>query len=218
LKSDRSMFESEDSGDSRTLGASGDSVDSEKTALAGVQHFEPIVKLNIGSMRFETSRTTLCRFPDTMIGCMFSGRHALPKGEDGYFFIDRDGTHFRHILNFLRSPESFKVEVEGADARELRRECEYYGIDQLMFPPPTQKCLPYYHTNMAACLGQIAVLVDHTGVLTIADSGEKITYCYACHRAFFDIGGDKFYCKGSNALPPPAAQPRIQGPCSMCRH
>ncbi|KAJ1408899.1 hypothetical protein B484DRAFT_196416 [Ochromonadaceae sp. CCMP2298] len=70
-----------------------------------------------------------------MIGCMFSGRHALSKGEDGYFFIDRDGTHFRHILNFLRSPEGYKcVGVTEAEKEELRRECEYYGIDQLMFP------------------------------------------------------------------------------------
>jgi hypothetical protein len=117
--------------------------EAEKKALAGVQQFDPTenVKLNIGSMRFETSLTTLRRFPDTMIGCMFSGRHTLPKGEDGYIFIDRDGTHFRHILNFLRSPEGYKVEVEGADARELRRECKYYGIDELLYPS-TKKSLP----------------------------------------------------------------------------
>jgi hypothetical protein len=106
--------------------------EAEKRALAGVQHFEPIVKLDVGGVRVITSLKTLRRFPNTVIGCMFSGRHALPKGGDGYFFIDRDGTHFRHILNFLRSPESYKVEVDGADARELRRECKYYGIDQLM--------------------------------------------------------------------------------------
>jgi hypothetical protein len=109
--------------------------EAEKATFAELQQFSPIVKLNIGSMRFETSRTTLTRFPESMIGCRFSGRNTLPKGEDGSFFIDRDGTHFRHILNFLRSPEGYKgPEVGGADARELRRECEYYGIDQLMFP------------------------------------------------------------------------------------
>jgi vacuolar-type H+-ATPase subunit H len=113
----------------------------EKTALAKVQYFGPIVKLNIGSMRFETSLTTLRRFPDTMIGCMFSGRHALPRGKDGYFFVDRDGTHFRHILNFLRSPESYKPGLTGAEEVELLGECKYYGIDQLMFPG-TQLMLP----------------------------------------------------------------------------
>ncbi|KAJ1444067.1 BTB/POZ protein [Ochromonadaceae sp. CCMP2298] len=85
--------------------------EAEKAALAGVQHFESVVKLDVGGVRYTTSLTTLRRFPDSMIGCMFSGRHALPKGEDGYFFIDRDGRHFYHILNFLRSPEGYKVSL-----------------------------------------------------------------------------------------------------------
>jgi hypothetical protein len=34
---------------------------------------------------------------------MFSGRFALaPDAADGSYFLDRDGTHFRHVLNFLR--------------------------------------------------------------------------------------------------------------------
>jgi hypothetical protein len=173
--------------------------EAEKEAISKVQQFEPIVKLNIGSMRFETSRTTLCRFPDTMIGCMFSGRHALPKGEDGYFFIDRDGRHFHHILNFLRSPESYKSGLTGAEEGQLLGECKYYGIDELMFPPPpppppppTKKLLPCYLTSGSAEFCQISVLVDHTGVLTIADSGEKIEYCRSCHRGFFNIGLFKY--------------------------
>jgi hypothetical protein len=66
-------------------------------ALAGVQHFEPIVKLDVGGVRCTTSLTTLNRFPDSILGSMFSGRHALPKREDGHFFIDRDGRQFHHI-------------------------------------------------------------------------------------------------------------------------
>ncbi|KAJ1428271.1 hypothetical protein B484DRAFT_479726 [Ochromonadaceae sp. CCMP2298] len=120
--------------------------EAEKQAMSKVQHFEPIVKLDVGGVRYTTSQASLNRFPDTMIGCMFSGRHTLPQGEDGHFFIDRDGTHFRHILNFLRSPGGYKVSLEmgGADERELRSECEYYGIDQLMFYPCTQKELSFY--------------------------------------------------------------------------
>eukprot|EP00601_Ochromonadales_sp_CCMP2298_P024537 CAMPEP_0173274124 /NCGR_PEP_ID=MMETSP1143-20121109/2274_1 /TAXON_ID=483371 /ORGANISM="non described non described, Strain CCMP2298" /LENGTH=319 /DNA_ID=CAMNT_0014210917 /DNA_START=1108 /DNA_END=2067 /DNA_ORIENTATION=- len=123
--------------------------EAEKAELAGVQDFQPIVNLNVGGVRVTTSLTTLNRFPDSMIGCMFSGRHALPLGKDEHFFIDRDGTHFRHILNFLRSPEGYQVS-RGADARELRRECEYYGIDQLMFPDhplakPQQQPQPQFY-------------------------------------------------------------------------
>jgi hypothetical protein len=196
----------------------------EKEAISKVQQFEPIVELNIGSMRFETSRITLCRFPDTMIGCMFSGRHTLPRGKDGHFFIDRDGRHFHHILNFLRSPEGYKVGVTGAEEDELRRECAYYGIDELMFPlpppppPPTQKRIPYYHSSRSESFGQIGLRVDHAGVHTIADSGEAIKYCRNCHRGFFNIRADKYYFSGFSAQSPPAAQPRVQSPCSFCRH
>ena len=37
-----------------------------------------------------------------MLAVMFSGRHSLVREADGSFFLDRDGTHFRYILNFLR--------------------------------------------------------------------------------------------------------------------
>ena len=37
-----------------------------------------------------------------MLAVMFSGRHQLKRESDGSYFIDRDGTHFRYILNYLR--------------------------------------------------------------------------------------------------------------------
>ncbi|KAJ1431010.1 BTB/POZ protein [Ochromonadaceae sp. CCMP2298] len=197
--------------------------EAEKAALAGVQHFEANIKLDVGGVRYTTSLTTLRRFPDSMIGCMFSGRHALPKGEDGHFFIDRDGTHFRHILNFLRSPEGYKVEVEGADERELRRECEYYGIDQLMFGITyTEKLLKGF--NSTGQLKPITVLVDSEGVYTVklkdVDDDGKIEYCPFCHAGICRKGGamcvvgriDKHYEGGVV----PAAQPRVQGECCSC--
>ena len=33
---------------------------------------------------------------------MVSGRHSITREPDGSFFIDRDGTYFRYILNYLR--------------------------------------------------------------------------------------------------------------------
>ena len=103
----------------------------EKAFLSNVQTFQPKIKLDVGGNRFTTSLTTLTRSPDSMIGAMFSGRHALPLDEDGYHFIDRDGTHFRHILNFLRSPESFELNLSGPSLKELIRECDFYGLTDL---------------------------------------------------------------------------------------
>jgi hypothetical protein len=187
--------------------------EAEKELISKVQRFEPSVKLDVGGVRYTTSLKTLRRFPDTMIGCMFSGRHALPVGEDGYFFIDRDGKHFQNILNFLRSPEGYKVEVKGKDVGELRRECSFYGIDEVMV---SEKNLMYFNACSESC-GKIDLRVDGGGVHTILDSKEKIEYCPNCHRGLFMIGEVQFFFKGFDAQSLPAAQPLVEGPCPRCR-
>ena len=70
---------------------------------ANLGRFKQRVKLNVGGSKFETTLSTLTRYPDSMLGAMFSGRHEVPPDDEGYVFIDRDGTHFRAILNFLRT-------------------------------------------------------------------------------------------------------------------
>eukprot|EP00601_Ochromonadales_sp_CCMP2298_P010390 CAMPEP_0173245288 /NCGR_PEP_ID=MMETSP1142-20121109/16670_1 /TAXON_ID=483371 /ORGANISM="non described non described, Strain CCMP2298" /LENGTH=75 /DNA_ID=CAMNT_0014177367 /DNA_START=20 /DNA_END=244 /DNA_ORIENTATION=- len=67
-----------------------------------------IVDLNVGGVRFTTQIKTLIRFPDAPFAKILSDLE--PRRDDAvtanlHLFIDRDGTHFRHILNFLRSPE-----------------------------------------------------------------------------------------------------------------
>ena len=37
-----------------------------------------------------------------MLAAMFSGRHELDTDSEGRYFIDRDGTYFKEILNYLR--------------------------------------------------------------------------------------------------------------------
>ena len=111
----------------------------EKNHIASTHNFETTIKLDIGGQSFTTALTTLTRFPDTMLGAMFSGRHALKENDAGAHFIDRDGTHFRYILNFLRSPESFDNScVPRSTLAEVMLEADYYGLKDLMFPlsPP----------------------------------------------------------------------------------
>ena len=109
--------------------------DAEQKRIASTHNFEPTVKLDVGGHSFTTTLITLTRFPDTMLGAMFSGRHALSKDEAGAHFIDRDGTHFREIVNFLRIPDSWDNSgIQGRQLRELTNEAEYYGLKDLMFP------------------------------------------------------------------------------------
>jgi hypothetical protein len=128
----------------------------EKKDIARTYHFENNeIKLDIGGQYFTTTLTTLTRFPDTMIGAMFSGRHELKKNEAGAYFIDRDWTHFRHILNFLRSPERFQLyfqlNLENHFVKELEIEAEFYGLADRMFSlspaiPEQDRMLKYSST------------------------------------------------------------------------
>ncbi|XP_021406491.1 BTB/POZ domain-containing protein KCTD7 isoform X2 [Lonchura striata] len=85
------------------------------------QQFPEVVPLNVGGMFFTTRLSTLRRYEDTMLAAMFSGRHYIPTDAEGRYFIDRDGTYFGDILNFLRSgdlPPRERVRPLGADHRD----------------------------------------------------------------------------------------------------
>jgi hypothetical protein len=60
------------------------------------------VELNIGGFRFETSVQTLCRVPHIFFDAYFSGRYAQDVCADGSIFVDRNGAHFGHILEYMR--------------------------------------------------------------------------------------------------------------------
>ncbi|GAB2273456.1 FH protein interacting protein fip2 [Dionaea muscipula] len=87
-----------------------------------------IVRLNVGGKKFCTTVDTLMlREPDSMLAAMFSGRHTLcQEGEKGYIFVDRDGKHFRHILNWLR--DGVVPTLKDSENSELLREAEYYQL------------------------------------------------------------------------------------------
>ena len=65
---------------------------------------------------------------------MFSGRHEVKVEDDGTIFIDRDGTHFRHILNYLRDG-GIKLDALPRNRqvlRELRNEAVFYQLHGLV--------------------------------------------------------------------------------------
>ena len=109
-------------------------------------HFSSTVKLNVGGQHFTTSVQTLTKDPNSMLAAMFSGRFDMKPSEDGSFFIDRDGTHFRFILNFLRTGKL--TLPEGATfTKELEEEAEFYQIQGLIdaFRPvklTVKACMP----------------------------------------------------------------------------
>ena len=66
-----------------------------------------------------------------MLAAMFSGKFEVKPSEDGAFFIDRDGKHFRFILNYLRDGKL--IVPEGATfLKELKAEAKFYQIKGLL--------------------------------------------------------------------------------------
>ncbi|OPJ78677.1 rab5 GDP/GTP exchange factor isoform C [Patagioenas fasciata monilis] len=92
------------------------------------QQFPEVVPLNVGGMYFTTRLSTLRRYEDTMLAAMFSGRHYIPTDAEGRYFIDRDGTYFGDILNFLRSGDLPPRER----VRSVYKEAQYYSIGPLL--------------------------------------------------------------------------------------
>lgn len=66
-----------------------------------------------------------------MLSAMFSGRYNVVKDGDGSYFIDRDGTHFRYILNYLRDGNTY-LPTDEQQADELYEEVCFYGLEDLM--------------------------------------------------------------------------------------
>ncbi|XP_062521824.1 uncharacterized protein LOC134196637 [Corticium candelabrum] len=129
----------------------------EKKSMKNVYKFQcSQVKLNVGGHKFSTSLTTLRSQPDSMLAVMFSGRHQLATDEDGAYFIDRDGTHYRHILNYLRDDTNLEVTLPQTkrEQTELFKEAQYCQLNKLetriwkmMLPRVTQEQLNMYFIN-----------------------------------------------------------------------
>ncbi|XP_068760879.1 uncharacterized protein [Montipora capricornis] len=90
-------------------------------------HFSSTIKLNVGGQHFTTSLQTLTKDTGSMLHAMFSGRFDTKPAEDGSYFIDRDGTHFRYILNYLRTGRLILPE-DKLVRKELLEEAEFYQI------------------------------------------------------------------------------------------
>jgi hypothetical protein len=71
------------------------------TVSSGSMSGRQLVRLNVGGKSFVTSKSTLEKDAGSMLSVLLSGEFA-ESSEDGEIFIDRDGSRFVHVLNYLR--------------------------------------------------------------------------------------------------------------------
>lgn len=99
-----------------------------------------MIQLNVGGVFFSTSIQTLEQNPG-----FFSALVADQQSADT-ITIDRDPTHFRHILNYLRGGITFPpTEME---TEELIAEADFYSLTKLV--GLLQNKLPYLKKNNLA--------------------------------------------------------------------
>lgn len=109
-----------------TMSISSDYKSSGKQITAG-NTTSAIVQLNVGGETFTTTIGTLKKCQGSKLYDLFSGQPKLRVDSEGRYFIDRDGTYFRYILEFLRSnmvPTQF--------VQDVYREALFYEIDPLV--------------------------------------------------------------------------------------
>ena len=94
-------------------------------------HFNKTIELNVGGQHFTTSLETLRKDAGSMLNAMFSGRFDVKPDKSGAYFIDRDGTHFRYILNYLRTGKLL-VPEDSMIKGELLAEAEFYQIQGII--------------------------------------------------------------------------------------
>ena len=92
---------------------------------------QQIITLNVGGVSFSTTRCTLCNIESTYFARRFGGQYDEAPKLNGQHFIDRDGTHFRYILQYLRDGKVvFPKGME--ELKQLLGEAHFYGMDLMV--------------------------------------------------------------------------------------
>ncbi|KAI8771863.1 potassium voltage-gated channel protein Shal [Biomphalaria glabrata] len=82
------------------------------------------LKINVSGRRFETWRTTLEKFPDSLLGS--NEREFFYDEETDEYFFDRDPDIFRHILSYYRTSRLHYPKHECISAYD--EELAFFGI------------------------------------------------------------------------------------------
>jgi len=115
----------------------------------------------------------------SMLHAMFSGRFDTKASEDGSYFIDRDGTHFRYILNYLRTGQLI-VPKDEIIREELLAEAEFYQVEGII---EQLKDVSMFKDSVILLSGQREQLLNwlKDSEAISNDSADKLLYRASCN-------------------------------------
>lgn len=98
-----------------------------------------VIRLDVGGTFFTTSLSTVTSTPANRLArlvldrliCTTSNAHNNSPVEKPIVVIDRDGSHFRYILNYLRDADRVCLPSDSDTLEELLTEVEYYQLYSL---------------------------------------------------------------------------------------
>nr|XP_057936205.1 BTB/POZ domain-containing protein KCTD14 [Doryrhamphus excisus] len=96
------------------------------------EHSEPtlphtsVVNLNVGGHRFCTTLSTLRKYPTSKLAEWFGAPSKLLRDGEGHYFLDRDGSHFGAVLEYLRSDR-----LPTENLQQVHKEAVHYNITAL---------------------------------------------------------------------------------------
>lgn len=83
-----------------------------------------VISFNVGGVKYLTSLSTLKAEPDNVLLKIGIGEIPSVKHK-GYYFVDRNGSLFEHVLDYLRNVETW-IPPGNVDLNALIREADFY--------------------------------------------------------------------------------------------
>ncbi|CAG8591903.1 1487_t:CDS:2 [Ambispora leptoticha] len=154
------------------------------------------IVLNVGGTKYETYRSTLTAYPETLLGTMFQDRNKEllhPNGPNGNeYFIDRDGYAFRYILQYYRTgkilwPDEKEFSYSSSSSsrkipptplitrQELELELDYF---QIPFDHDLVKSLSYVNRAAIATVDAFIAALEEIFYKVVANFGTTVTIVF----------------------------------------
>ncbi|CAJ0905558.1 9225_t:CDS:2 [Entrophospora sp. SA101] len=125
--------------------------------------------LNVGGIKYETCRSTLTAYPETLLGTMFHqrNREMLHPTNGNEYFIDRNGYAFYYILEFYHLEQEFSYfQIPFTSKHDLAEKAAGELLDDFAYAIEELLCLA------------ISKLVDRISITFYRD-GSKVEYVWS---------------------------------------